>query len=197
MRRFREDENELPYLVWETRDDETRFEEDEEIEPEKTYEEKVDDILNAMDLSLMLQTLLKSKVMEFLNSKDCTGLSVEGGFGGYTFNFTRENEYIKTIDEFEYYPRFANHRRTFKDCYSHHNYDNLISNPRFQEMIEKSGMEFIKCSGGYEVDYSMADDDFTMKDEAEIRVIFNAGNKKRSYKLDLDNMKLSEDYYEF
>ena len=64
-------------------------------------------------------------------------------------------------------------------------------------MIEKTGMEFSRCSGGYESEYSFASDKFSLKDEINVRVIFKVGSRERSYGLDLDRMELSKDYNEF
>ena len=43
----------------------------------------------------------------------------------------------------------------------------------------------------------MARDEFNMLDEVDIKVSFRAGAKNRMYKLDLDTMELSENYFEY
>jgi hypothetical protein len=58
-------------------------------------------------------------------------------------------------------------------------------------------MEFDKCSGGYVTEYSGRDDEFTMKDEIDVRVIFSVGSEKRMYRLDLDSMELDEKYFKY
>ncbi len=205
---FREDENELPYLVSQKRDDgtsrdsepyddEVSYGDDFSSNKNLTNAERLDNILNSMGLFLAQKVILKNALAALLNSRDCTRLEVnEEGYGYYTFVFTRENEYIKTTDEFEYTLEF-DVRRTFIDCYTSHNYDRLISNPSFRNLIEKTEGEFIRCSGGYETDYSMASDEFSFSDEINLRVIFRVGSFERSYKLDLDRMELSDDYYEY
>ena len=200
-RGFREDENELPYLVWETRDEnhhsKSRNYGSSNREKAKTDDEKLDEILSGLYLSVSHWTLLKNKLTSFLNSKDCTGLTaVEQGFGQYTFVFTRENEYVRTTDEFVFDSNYEGIRRIFVDCYTYHNHDNLVNNPRFQDLIKKTGMEFIKCVGGYVTDYSMAADEFALKDEIDVRVCFKMGSKERIYRLDLNKMELSKDYSE-
>uniref|UniRef100_UPI0025CD7C4C hypothetical protein n=1 Tax=uncultured Methanobrevibacter sp. TaxID=253161 RepID=UPI0025CD7C4C len=67
----------------------------------------------------------------------------------------------------------------------------------FKELIRKTGFEFLKCSGGYVIDYTFASDDFKMKDELELNVWFRVGSNDRVYKLDLDKMELSENYFEY
>lgn len=189
-RHFREDENELPYLVSQTRDDSFS-----QTNCSRTNEEKLDDILNSMNITLLQRLTLKNKVISFLNAKDCISLTVNDMFDAYIFVFTRKNEYIETTHELEYYPDF-DIKRIFQDCYTSHNYDNLIRNSRFKGIIKKTGLEFLNCKGGYLCKYSMADDEFTFEDEMDIGVWFKAGSKKRLYKLDLDRMELSSDYFE-
>ena len=193
-----EDENELPYLVWETRgDDSSAGREEESYEKGKTDEEKVNDLVNSMNISGNFRRVLKDKILTFLNAKDCTGMAVDGGMGEYVFTFTRENEYVCTTNEFVLLTEIENTSRVFYDCYTSHNHDKLLNDSRFKAMIGKSGMEFIQCGGGYETDYSRIDDVFTLKDEFGIRVYFKVGSKERQYTLDLDRMELSEDYSEF
>ena len=204
---FREDENELPYLVSQKRDEDKSFgDESYDIEigygdtssnKNLTNAERLDNILDSMGLFLAQKYILKNALVSLLNSRDCTRLDVnEVEYGYYLFVFTRENEYIKTTDEFEYNTEF-DIRRIFIDCYTRHNYDRLIANPHFKALIEKTDGQFIRCSGGYETDYSMASDVFSFSDEINLRVIFKIGSLQRSYKLDLDSMELSDDYYEF
>lgn len=203
MSQFWEDENELPYLVSSRRDNEyssdshDSYDEFEDFKNHKDKSENLDDVLNSIYISDSKRRVLKNKVKSLLNARDCVSLNVEDGFDGCIFTFTRENEYIRTVDEFEYYPSMSNDKRVFHECYTTHNYDNLLKSPRFQDMIEKTGFEFIGCNGGYVTDYSMADDEFTFKDEIEVKVLFKVGSRERSYVLDLEKMKLSEDYFEY
>ena len=88
-------------------------------------------------------------------------------------------------------------KRIFKDSYTYHNYDRLLKDSSFQNLIKISGHEFIKCTGGYVTRYNGAKDEFTMEDELDLGVLFKVGSKERMYKLDLDRMKLSEEYSEF
>ena len=88
-------------------------------------------------------------------------------------------------------------REITADCYTTHNYDRLLRNPRFNEVIRKTGMEFIECRGGYVTDFTFATDNFEMKDDLDLSVVFKAGSKKRVYDLDLKKMELSERYFEY
>lgn len=196
-RHFMEDENELPYLVWESRDENDYHSSSRDYysDNKETNEERLDRILKSIYISASRRKILKDKIISLLNAKDCTSLTVDmTGVGEYSFIFTRENEYVKTVDEFYYNVDFENNQRVFWDCYSCHDYDNLVKNLRFQNLVKRSGMEFVRCGGGYSTDYSMADDEFTFRDEIDLRVFFMAGSSERIYKLDLDRMELSEDY---
>ena len=201
-RHFMEDENELPYLVWETRDDDSGSESGKnDYRPEmgqpKSGEERLDALLKSLPISVFQRVRLKEKLISLLGAKDVTEFTVvEEGFGSCTFVFTRENEYVRAINEFEFYSDLGDLKRIFAECYSRHNYDNLIRSQRFQEMVKRSGMEFVRCSGGYETDYSMADDEFSFSDEINVRTIFKDGSSERPYRLDLDKMELSKHYYE-
>ena len=185
-----EDENELPYLLSEKRD---KFSSGSD---NLSNEEKLNRILNSMNISTSERSILKDKLISFLNAKDCKGLKVEDYFDAYNFIFTRENKYVRTENRFEYIPGFET-QRIFNECYTTHNHDNLLRDSLFKDLIKKTPLEFIDCSGGYELDYSMARDEFNMLDEVDIKVSFRAGPKNRLYRLDLDKMELSENYFEY
>ena len=196
--RFREDENELPYLVSQKRDDgrPRRSEGGLHFEEPEGDELKVNDILESMNLMFSQFVALKMKVMSFLGARDCTGLWVEGGPQEYSFTFTRQNEYVKTTHEFIYWTDMVI-PRVFKDCYSSHDHSGLEGNPDFKRLIKATGFEYIGCRGGYVCDYDSPSDEFTMSDEIDVHVRFRVGSKGRAYDLDLDRMELAEDYFEF
>lgn len=189
-------DDDLIYLYSLSRDDKKQEANSFIPEKTKTREEELMTILSSMDLPFSRQMRLFNKLNTFWNAKDCVHLNVAApGPGEYAFTFTRKNQYIETADEFLFYPEM-DVKRIFQDCYSSHSHDNLIKDKKFQEMIRKTGMEFLKCDGGYVTEYSMADDKFIMKDETEVKVYFKAGLKKRIYHLDLDRMELGKDYWE-
>lgn len=196
-----EDENELPYLVWETSDDCYSYKSQKnghrpEMQQPESGEEKLDRLLESLPIPVYQRIRLKDKLLSLLSAKDVTGLTaVDEGFGCCTFVFTRENEYVRTTDEFEFNSELGDLERIFADCYSHHDHDKLIRSPGFQDMVRKSGMEFVRCSGGYETSYSMADDEFSFSDEIRVKVIFKAGSSESLYRLDLERMELAEKYY--
>ena len=187
--RFREDENELPYLLSEKRDI---------ASPSKSRPKiSVNDILDSMDLPLSRRIPLEEKLVSFLNAKDCVGLRVEDEFYACNFIFTRRNSYVTTTDTFIYSTEFSPRKRVFHDCYPSHDHSRLLKDKRFQDMIKRTGMEFVDCSGGYVTEYSGREDEFTMRDEINVRVIFSVGSEKRMYKLDLDSMEIDEKYFKY
>lgn len=158
----------------------------------KTDEEILDNILAGMFLPVSRWAALKNKLLSFYNSRDCTNLTVEGGYGEYIFKFTRQNRYIKTVDEFYYYPDM-DFERIFQDFYTTHDYENLLKDPKFKRMISATGLEFVRCSGGYVTRYLMAEDEIIMKDELDICVIFKSDSPiETCYALDLDKMELTD-----
>ena len=159
----------------------------------------VDDIIDSMYINNAQKQLLKLKVNEYLASRDCNSLEVinHDNYRDYTFVFSRENEYVRTVDEFDYDAKYVNLTRVFRECYQSHYHDKLEANPEFRKMIEKTGLEFLGCHGGYVTDYNTADDRFKMTGDISVTVSFRAGSKKRIYDLDLDRMELSRDYREW
>ena len=167
-------------------------------EKPKTNEEKIDEIINAMHLSNKKRRILKEKTMEFLNAKDCNSLSVHSMQDCYIFVFTRENEYVKTKDEFFYDPKDDKDTRVFSDSGDTHYHDRLLENPRFKELVKSTGFEFLGCRGGYVTEYTWSPDEFRMIDRIDVLVYFRVDEERmRYYHLDLDKMKLDKDYHEW
>ena len=167
----------------------------EESSHEKTDEEKLDEIIAGMFLSVSQEIALKNKVLSFYNARDCTNLTVNGGYGEYIFVFTRQNRYIKTTNEFYYYPEMGDINRIFWEFYTTHDYDNLLKDPEFKRMIKSTGLKFVRCSGGYVAKYMAVDDEIIMKDELDIRVILKSGTEETCYAIDLDKMELTRKLY--
>ena len=186
--RFREDENELPYLVSSKRDKIRGSSID-----TRSNEEKLDDILDKLYVSDLEKLLIKSALLKFLASKDCTGLVVEDDFTSASFTIIRENDYIQTRNEFLFSQDLFRVKRVFWDCYTSHNHDRLLSNPRFRQLVNDTPYEFEDVVGGYESRYNGADDVFELLDEINVRVTFRVDSKtKRMYGLDLDTMTFTD-----
>lgn len=170
----------------------------EDTTPPQRDGDELDDMLNSLFIDHERRMILKAKIESYLKARDCTGLLLRESHGSYIFTFTRENEYIKTSDEFEYDPHYINPTRVFRECYPNHDHTRLIENPDFQKLIRSVGLEFIDCRGGYKTDYTVCPDEFQLKDEVEVSVRFKLGSGKvRAYDLDLDRMKLSDEYHDW
>ena len=189
-RRFREDENELPYLVSSKRDRIKGSPVD-----ARTRDEKLDEIISRLYVSDLEKILLKSNLLKFLSAKDCTGLIAEDDFTSCSFTITRENDYIKTQDEFLFSHDLFRVKRVFWDCYTSHSHDKLLSNPRFRKLIDSTPYEFVDVVGGYESRYNGREDVFELLDEINVRVTFRVDSKtQRMYRLDLDTMTFTDHF---
>lgn len=151
----------------------------------------LDDMLSSLFIDHAHRQLLKSKIESYLKARDCINLLLRESHGSYIFEFTRKNEFVKTVDEFIYDPNYFNQTRVFFEDYQRHNHEGLIKNPEFQKLIKSVGLEFLDWRGGYKTDYTISPDEYRMIDEIDIKVRFKLKSEKlKIYKLDLDKMKL-------
>ena len=157
----------------------------------------LDDMLSCLFIDNSQKAVLKQKLKEFLNARDVKKLLLRESYGSYIFEFTRQNRYVKTVDECIFDPNYFNPTQVFQDVYQNHILDGLEADPKFRRMIDASGMELSHIRGGYVTEYETWPRNFKMLDEIIIRVIFIVGDKNRVYRLDLENMNLSGDYSEF
>lgn len=152
----------------------------------------LEDILNSIYLSAIQKQALKEKLKTILSARDCVRLEAREGRGEYIFNVTRQNEYVRTVDEFFFDPREENMTRVFCECLSHHNHDNLLKSPEFKSLIKRTGLEFIECRGGYRTVYISILEGFEMLDEIDVLVYFKLSrNRERVYHLDMERMELT------
>lgn len=159
---------------------------------------ELDDILDSMFITPVQRQFLKSKLEGFLNARDCTGMEARAALDEYVFAFTRENKYVRTVDEFHFSPKDENIERVFCDSSNWHNHDGLLKSPEFQELVRKTGLEFIECRQGYMTEYMTWPSQYRMLDEIDVIVYFRVSPKReRFYHLDLENMRLKPDYHEY
>lgn len=152
----------------------------------------LEDILDSMYISSLQKDALRLKLKTFLQARDCTRLSAREGRGEYVFYLTRENGYVRTVDEFYFDPRDDNMERVFCECITNHTHDGLVKSPEFRELIKKTGLEFIGCRGGYRTEYISIIEGFRLVDEIEIIVYFKVSpHRQRNYRLDLEKMELT------
>lgn len=89
-----EDENELPYLVWENKDDDrsktnSYYSDDAHTNiKSKSNEKKIDEILAHIPISASQRRALKDKVISLFSARDCVNLNVEGSGSAHTILFS-------------------------------------------------------------------------------------------------------------
>ena len=176
------------HLQWDFEDDSN----------ENYSRDELDDIVDSMFIDISQKLLLKSKLRELLAARDCTGLEARLSIDEYVFRFTRQNEYVRTVDELYYNPRDATFSRLFCDCMQFHVHDKLLSHPKFKALLRRTPYEFLECRGGYVTQATNYPHKFYFVDEIDVIVYFRvSANKERFYHLDLEKMQLKNDYHEY
>jgi hypothetical protein len=164
-------------------------------------EEKLEYIASHICADSSQKLQLKAQIREYQKAEDFKGFYIKKdyGFEVYYFHFIQENEYVKTTHVMTYRQdeyAIPNPYNAFYESYSEHDHGKLIANPRFKKLIESVGFEFEGCGGGYKTHLESGNDE-TLTGEIRISVRFKVGNKIRVYYLNLNEMKLCPDYYEY
>ena len=160
--------------------------------------DELDDILESMFITPVQRQALRAKLEGFLKARDCTRMEARSALDEYVFAVTRENEYVRTVDEFCFSPKDKNIERVFCDSSSYYNHDGLLKSPEFQELVRKTGLEFIECRYGHKTEYRTWPPEYRLIDEIDVIVYFRVSdNRERFYHLDLENMALKPDYHEY
>lgn len=134
--------------------------------------------------------------MTLMNSNDCRLVEIADTNYGIDFKFEKEHKYFKTTYICEYVPGSA---RVFEDFGTMHNHDKLLMDESFKRLIrdteDRTGFTFKECDGGFGYELDSTRFDFIFNDDINVIVRFDMGDGKTAvYDLDLDNMRLSEDY---
>lgn len=116
-------------------------------------DDDLDDMLNYLFINHLQKALLKNKLTSYLKFKDVKKLLLRQANNEYVFEITLQNNYISTVDEFYYGPKYENTTQVFCECLQNHTYDGLKSNPKFKNMIKNTGMPIHKIIGGYVTEY--------------------------------------------
>lgn len=116
-------------------------------------------------------------------------------FEVYYFHFIQKNSYVTTEHVMTYLPNpdYYLPDRAFYESYSRHTHEGLVEDRCFKKLIESTGLEFDRCFGGYKTRLDSGCD-VTLTGEVEITVYFKDNGERRPYKLDLDEMKISDKY---
>lgn len=169
---------------------------------EKSIEKIAEEIPNAIRGMVFnednIQRLVERSV-KLMKSNNCRLVRIEDGMNWTTnFIFEKEHRYFKTTYTCEYNPNYCG-PLIFEEFGVTHNHDKLLADESFKKLINdtenRTGFTFKECSGGFG---SQLDDDrfdFVFNDKIKVIVRFDTGDGKIAvFDLDLDNMKLSNDY---
>lgn len=162
-----------------------------------SHDYDLDDVLDSLFINDVQKSLLKLKLESYLKAKDVRKLFVRKANNEYAFHITRQNRYVKTVDEFYYDPKYVNLTQVFAECITNHTHDGLKSDPRFKALIKSMDYPLHRISGGYVTEYSSWPREFRLIDRIEISLHFRIGEKIRTYRLDIERMSLDENYNEF
>lgn len=195
-RHFREDENELPYLVRQTRNDERRGYSD---RPESSHLHIYDVPFSQFPLYIDRLGLAPNQKSHLINSieirpRDCT-FSIHRT-DDLRLSFKVKNEYLTTEIMVRYDP--ASGQLEYLTGTTHH--DALQSQQWFKDIVHKieieKGCKFEFCYRGH--DFKCRDGKLVINDDFETMVMFEKDgcNDHYGYRLDFSRRKL-EFYHEY
>lgn len=172
-------------------------------ETSKTYQnpddEELFNIADSVCITDGRKFHLFTKIKEYLKTRDSKGFYVTKDlwFEVYYFNFIQENEYVKTthVMTFVQDPDYSSPDKIFYESSSRHSHEKLLADSRFQKLIERTGLEFSGCIGGYMLYLKFPGHDVKMTPIIETFACFNVNGECRQHLLDLDSMQLCEEYY--
>ena len=204
-RHFREDENELPYLVWEAREDKHRNRANEShlrnINIKDRPFTEFSSVINGLLLSPNQKTGLLNSVE--IEPKNCT-FSIQGDSDELKIKFIVRNEYL-TSEISMVYNLVSCQTESYFGRYSSH--DGLESLQWFKDAVHQiereNGYKYEFCHGGHDISTFgklLINDDFKA-----IAMFEKEGNGDHyGYKVDFNNRKLElyhvypfHEYYEF
>lgn len=190
-RRFREDENELPYLVWETRDEKPRNRTERFHLAEINIENKpINEFSSVVD-----GLLFSNQKINLLNSievkpKNCT-FSIKRNDDDFIITFYIKNDYL-TSEIIVHYD--LNSCQIQRPNYFA-SYDGLKSMQWFKNAVkqieQEKGYKFDFCTEGYDALYKSGK--LLINDDFDVIVMFDddESNDQYGYKVDFENKKLN------
>ena len=142
---------------------------------------------------------LVDRSIRLMKSNDCRLVKIDSRIASdIDFIFEKEHKYFKTTYVCNYIPQYS-WPRIFEDFISYHNHDKLLADESFKKLIrdteKKTGFKFRKCSGGFGDQFDDDGYNFVFNDKIYLTVDFDMGDGRLAvFDIDLDNMKLSDDY---
>lgn len=137
-----------------------------------------------------------------MNSNGCRLAKIEEiDFMNINFVFEKEHEYFTTTYTCLFSQEYHD-IRIFEDFEETHDHTRLLQNETFQRAVKeterKTGFRFIEVRGGYGSRLDRNRMDFVFTDEIYIVARFDMKNGHAAvYDIDLDKIKLSEDYRKY
>lgn len=162
--------------------------------------EQIRKILDGKYLNSLEKMMLTNKAISLIKSNDSRLEEIRSEFDSIIFTFKKEHRYFYTEYECIFNSGYFREDRVFYDCLMSHNYDMLLKNDSFKRLIRetenKTGFTFRNCGGGYsDPDFDIVSEDFSFNSRYRVFVRFDMGeNRIAVYDIDLDEMKLSDDY---
>lgn len=190
-RRFREDENELPYLVWES--DEPKGIGDNSYLFKKDFENIDFREFSSYVRRLMISDDHKDSIIASVevNARNCK-FSIHQNGDDIRFSFTVANEYVKTEIDVRYNPDLAGMERY--GGYTYH--DGLESKQWFKEAVREieneTGRRYEFCFNGH--DFTCRGGRLVINDSYETMVMFekDGDSDHYAYKVDFALKELRE-----
>lgn len=196
----------LPYMGY-LKEDDDEIPEDlstysSERSSEEEFADKLENILNKIvyDKSAIGELVLRT--VKLIKSNSCRLVSIEEtDFMNIDFVFKKEHEYFTTtytcLFSQEYHAS-----RIFEDFSETHDHTRLLQNEKFQKAIKDcekaTGFKFIEVRGGYGSRLDENRFDFVFTDNIYIVARFDMLNGHTAvFKIDLDELKLSDDYIKY
>ena len=192
MRRFREDENELPYLVYETRESKKRKYSDPPLNI--SYEDIPFSEFPSYVNRLILTPNQKSNLISAVDVKprQCT-FSIRQSDEGVQIKFKVKNQYLESNITVFYNPAYSSF-----ESQSYTNYHNgLEALPWFKNEVARVegeiDLKFWECGSGF--DYECSNGKFLLDDSYTVIVFFgdeSPTSDYHEYKVDFENKKLEK-----
>ncbi|SDA57718.1 hypothetical protein [Methanobrevibacter millerae] len=140
---------------------------------------------------------LTSRSLYLMKSNDSRIVEISGGFEELYFIFEKEHKYFKTIYRCIYAPYASG--RIFDDVEVTHDHEKLHAAESFKKLVKdtemKTGFTYRNSDGGYDIALDDNRYDFVFTDKIRVYVRFDTGDGGLAvYDLDVDNMKLSDEY---
>ena len=173
-----------------------------ESSPEDAFSQKLTEALQKIvyDKAAISQLVRRTKIL--MESNDSRLVKIEEpDLLSVNFIFEKEHEYFKTTYTCIFLQEY-HETRIFDDYWDSNDHTKLLQNQSFQKSVKdterRTGFRFMECRGGYGSRLDENRYDFVFTDDIYVIARFDMGNGHIAvFDVDLDNLKLSDDYREY